>query len=215
MSAVVDVDRFEASRRPPPTSIPDFEQLLGSAAWARLPAAVRARFATDAHAAPTEYQGTARVHASFVGRALAHLCRLIGTPVAPYIGDAVRMRVRVYRNTHGIVWEREYAFPNRTCIVRSTKQVLNGALVEKLGAGLHMQLRVQEQNGELHFISDGYFFQIGRWRIDLPDGFLPGGTRVAHIDLGGGRFRFTLRTHHDRLGELFDQDGIFAQEDSI
>lgn len=197
-----------------PNTLPDFERLLGAAAWARLPAAVRERFAVDAHLTTTEYRGIACVRASFIGRALAHVCRCIGTPVAPYVGDDVRMSVRVYRDSHGIVWEREYAFPHRTCIVRSTKQVHDGALVEKLGAGLHMQLHVQEERGELHFISDGYFFQIGRWRFDLPDGFLPGGTHVAHIDLGAGKFRFTMRTEHGWLGELYYQDGIFAQEGS-
>jgi hypothetical protein len=210
MVAVVDVGfPTAAGRAPPPTTVPDFEQLLGSTAWARLPAAVRARFAADAHLEPTVYRGTACVRASVVGRLLAHVCRCLGTPVAPYVGDDVSMTVRVYRDAHGIVWEREYAFSHRTCIVRSTKEAREGVLVEKLGAGLHMQLRVQEQNGELHFVSDGYFFQIGRWRLDLPDGFLPGGTRVAHIDLGAGRFRFTMRTQHRWLGELYYQDGIF------
>lgn len=215
MSAIVDAGFLDAKGRAlRPTTLPDFEQLLGAAAWARLPAAVRARFAIDAHVATTEYRGIASVRASLVGQALAHLCRCIGTPIAPYVGDDVRMTVRVYRNSDGVVWEREYAFAHRTCVVRSTKQMSDGALVEKLGAGLHMQLRVQEERGDLHFISDGYFFQIGRWRFDLPDGFLPGGTHVAHIDLGAGKFRFTMRTEHGWLGELYHQDGVFAQEGS-
>jgi hypothetical protein len=192
--------------------IPDFERLLGSEAWARLPAAVRARFDAAAHAAaPTVYRGTACVQASLLGQAFAHLCRCIGTPVTPYVGDAVPMTVRVYRARDGIVWERAYEFARGTSIVKSTKQVVDGVLVEKLGAGLHMQLRVYESAGALYFASAGYFFRVGAWRVNLPDWFLPGATHVAHIDLGVGQFRFTLRTQHRWLGKLYDQDGVFSQ----
>jgi hypothetical protein len=209
-AAIVDA---VAPARDSVATIPDFERLLGREAWSRLPAAVRARFECDAHAGiVTCYRGTACVRASFAGRALAYLCRCIGTPVAPYVGEQVPMQVRVYQNAEGVVWEREYRFAGRRCTVKSTKQMLRGALVEKLGAGLHMQLRVCEMHGALNFVSDGYFFQVGTWRFELPSWFLPGGTHVAHLDLGAGRFRFTMRTHHSWLGELYFQDGIFLDE---
>jgi Domain of unknown function (DUF4166) len=204
--------RLRSPRSVTTHSIPNFEQLVGSAGWARLPQAVRARFAADAHADhATEYVGTATVSASWCGRVLAQLCRCIGTPVAPYVGSDVPMRVRVYRAGGGVVWERRYSFANHDCVVRSTKTLDEGLLVEQLGAGLHMRLNVIEEKGALHFISAGYFFRVGNWRVALPDWFLPGGTRVVHEDVGGGRFRFTMRTSHGLLGELFFQDGIFSE----
>jgi hypothetical protein len=197
-----------------PHSIPDFARLLGADAWSRLPAAVRARFGIEAHAAAaTHYVGNTVVRASIAGRALAHLCRCIGTPVAPYVGESVPLRVRVYRNDDGIVWERRYAFAGRECVVKSTKQLDGNALVEKLGAGLHMRLRVFEVQGALNFVSDGYFFRVGQLTLPLPDWFLPGGTHVTHCDLGDGRFRFTMRTHHSWFGELFFQDGVFSERE--
>jgi hypothetical protein len=141
------------------------------------------------------------------------MCRCIGTPVAPYVGENVPLRVRVYRIDDGIVWERRYAFADRECVVKSTKQFDGSALVEKLGGGLHMRLRVFEAQGALHFVSDGYFFRVGQRTLPLPDGFLPGGTHVTHCDLGDGRFRFTMRTHHPWFGELFFQDGIFSERE--
>jgi Domain of unknown function (DUF4166) len=197
-----------------PPSAPNFERLLGSDAWQRLPTAVRARFAADAHARSktTIYVGVAVVRATLAGRVFAHLCRCIGTPVAPYVGEAVPMRVRVFRADDGIVWERHYDFAGRACIVTSTKQADGDALVEKLGAGLYMRLRTFEEGGALRFASAGYFFRIGDVKLALPDWFLPGGTHVVHDDLGCGQFRFTLRTHHPWFGEMFYQDGVFAEE---
>ena len=151
------------------------------------------------------------VRASLLGRVLAQLCRLIGTPVAPWIGDEVNMRVRVHQTDHGIVWEREYEFAYRApVIVRSTKALnSDGALVESLGAGFHMRLDVFEKDRELHFVSTDYYFELAGLRITLPRWFLPGVTRVIHEDLGGGEFRFTMTTDHRWFGRLYFQQGIF------
>lgn len=189
---------------------PDFRRLLGEAAWFRLPAAVRERFGDHART-QVVYRGVAHVAASLAGRWFAQACRLIGTPVAPFIGDDVPMTVRVYAADKGIVWERHYEFPGRApVIVRSTKQLdESGGLVEALNAGLCMTLRVFEENGELHFLSTGYFFRAGQWRIRLPDWFLPGETHVVHRDLGGDSFRFSMATNHHWFGRMYFQDGVF------
>ncbi len=189
---------------------PDFRHLLGDAAWYRLPAAVRSRFCADAHAATTIYRGVAKVEASFSGRLLAQVCRLIGTPVAPYVGDEIPMTVRVFESDTGVVWERRYEFASRDIIVRSTKQLDDdGMLVECLNAGLHMRLRVLEESGALHFVSTGYFFKAGPLRFNLPEWFLPGTTHVVHEDRGDGSFRFSMITDHRWFGRMFLQDGIF------
>jgi len=206
--APVVVESTGAGRR-----IADFHQLLGDAAWLRLPPAVRQRFAYCSHVTPTFYRGAMRVEASFLGRCFAHVCRFIGTPVAPFTGESVPVDVRVQdlADHSGTVWERCYRFPGRPAsIVRSVKQLDDdGSLVERLGAGLHMKLAVREIDGALYFISSGYFFRLGPLRIDLPQLFPPGMTRVAHIDKGNGRFQFTMRTAHPWFGEMFVQDGEF------
>jgi hypothetical protein len=191
---------------------PDFRQLLGEAAWSNLPRAVQARFGSRAHCGhDTLYRGSMSVRASVCGRILAHVCRLIGTPVAPWTGEQVRMHVRVFECATGIVWERKYEFADHApVVVRSTKQLdSDGHLVESLGAGLHMRLRVYEALGQLHFLSSGYYFAIGALRIALPGWFLPGTTHVIHADLGAGNFRFSMVTRHRWLGELYAQHGVF------
>ena len=208
MNAIAD--RVERAGKESVQRKPDFRRLLGDAAWSRLPAAVRSRFSAEAHAATTVYRGIAKVEASFSGRLLAHVCRLIGTPVAPHVGDDVPMTVRVFESDTGVVWERRYEFASRDVIVRSTKQLDDdGMLVECLNAGLHMRLRVLEEGGELHFVSTGYFFKAGALRFNLPQWFLPGTTHVVHEDRGGGYFRFGMVTDHRLFGRMFCQDGIF------
>lgn len=187
------------------------QHVLGDTAWRRLPPAVRARFGEPVVA--VDYVGEFEVvGASWLGLALATFCRLIGTPVVPRTGINVPAIVHVGPVGDGVAWHREYRWPRcEPCLVRSTKVIeADGSLVEKLPAKLCMPLRVYEQRGSLHFVSHGYYFEIGkRLRIPLPAWLSPGVTHVEHHDLEGGWFRFTMTVTHPVFGELFFQTGLF------
>jgi hypothetical protein len=190
---------------------PGVRRALGEVGWARLPAAVRARFADTA--ASAVYCGSFEsVRASRTGKLLALLCRLIGTPVAPYTGSDVPATVHVFPDARGgVVWERRYHFPGRsTCVVRSTKRCdARGALIEELPFGLSMPLAVFERRGELHFLSTSYFFRWLGLRLTVPALLPPGRTHVEHIDEGRGWFRFTMTVSHPWFGEVYFQTGRF------
>jgi Domain of unknown function (DUF4166) len=193
----------------------DFAALLGAQAWGRLPVAVRQRFAPHTQRAreTTTYRGVMNVRASLLGRCLAFACLLLGTPVTPFVQDAVPVIVHVSDRPDGsgTVWERIYHFDGRVpVVVTSVKQMQDGELVEALGAGLRMRLQVFESRGALHFLSTGYYFQVGRIRIPVPGWLSPGTTHVIHEDQGDGRFRFTMRTAHAGRGALYDQSGVFS-----
>jgi hypothetical protein len=198
---------------PAPAGLRD---LLDEDAWARLPGAVRLRFAH--HAAAMDYTGTfEEVRASLPGRLMAQLCRVIGTPVVPWTGRDIAATVRVMPDGRGTCWLRQYHWPQRgTCTVRSTKVIdARGTLVEELPAFLCMALDVFEHNSALHFVSSGYFFDLPlpllkrRLRIALPGWLTPGTTHVEHIDERQGWFRFTMRVQHALFGETFYQTGRF------
>jgi hypothetical protein len=186
--------------------------VLGPDAWQRLPEAVRERFADSAGA--VTYAGAFEVvRASWLGRAFAWIGVLFGTPVAPRCGDDVAARVMVRPAHDGVVWTRIYAWSDgREHHVRSTKLVTPaGTLIEKLPGRLNMPLRVYQAGGVLHFVSLGYYFDLGfGLRLPLPALFSPGVTHVEHIDLGHGWFRFTMTVMHPQFGELFFQTGRFC-----
>lgn len=204
--------------RPPIAETHDtvFRRLLGPDAWRRLAPPIRERFARHPVAdRPTLYQGAmADVRRSRAGALLAHLCRLIGTPLAPFAGRDIPVRVKVYDDGRGgVVWQRVYDFPRRRpiTVVSTKKGDLRAGLVECVGAGFGMTLDVYEQDRALHFKSRGYFWQLGGRRIPLPALLTPGVTHVVHSDVGGGWFRFAMRIVHPLLGETFFQDGVFHE----
>jgi hypothetical protein len=208
---VVDAGTLTATFAPERFRLHGIRQVLDAAAWGRLPETVRERFAD---AAPDVIYGGAfeLVRASRLGKLFAWLGTFVGTPVVPRNGANVEARVQVRANRAGVEWRREYRWDDGTAhVVRSTKVVTPHGLVERLPARLCMPLDVSEEQGVLVFTSRGYFFDLG-WglALPLPAFFSPGVTRVEHVDLGHGWFRFTMLVMHPRFGEMFFQTGRFC-----
>ncbi|MDP3226818.1 MAG: DUF4166 domain-containing protein [Acidovorax sp.] len=211
-----------ASHSAPPAAALDLHALVGAAAWARLPAAVQRRFGT-AHADVT-YQGHLDMRCSAIGHVYAALARLWGGPLTHLNTTAVPTTVRVSSNgCGGVVWERRFhadaagsaggaeGTSSESRTVRSTKeQGADGGLLERTDGGLAMSLDVQEEDGALVFRSRRFWWVVGGLRIAVPALLTPGICTVAHTDLGGRLFRFTLSMEHPWWGETFYQSGVFV-----
>jgi hypothetical protein len=217
-TGIIDEGCFSDDRLLPqtPPASHSLQEVLGHAAWMRLPQTVRDRFAVNSHA--VDYAGEFEiVRASLLGRIIAWTCRIMGTLVAPYTGNNVPAVVHVGPSSRGVEWRREYLWPNRSpCVVRSTKVIdASGELVEELPAQLRMALDVYEQTGVLHFVSRAYYFELKLpgtprpLRIALPTWLVPGSTHVEHVDETDGWFRFTMTVTHPLFGEVFYQTGRF------
>jgi hypothetical protein len=191
----------------------DFRRLLGPAAWAGLPPAVQARFLPHVTGVTCRFEGVMCVAASPAGWMFAQVCRLIGTPLAPWTGEAVPTQVDVRLDPEGaLVWDRTYRFPGRAPVLVSSRKIANarGDLLEVVRGGLGMALAVTAEHGAVHFRSTRYFLTIGPWRLPVPGLITPGRAHVIHRDEGGGRFRFTLEFRHPLLGRTLFQEGVFA-----
>ena len=214
--------RLSAKHRATPAKGPsgevDYSRLLGAETWARLPEAVQHRFDHTAIREVTYVGCFETVDASFAGRCLAKLCQYVGEPLVALVGKKVPAYVRVYGDdTGGTVWERTYHFahrPSRT--VRSAKRLDDsGALLECLSLGLRMRLTVSVEGAELHFHSNGYYWECLGLRIPLPKKWFPGETLVIHRDEGGGWFRFILSIDHPFLGRIAYQNGLFREQETL
>ncbi|MDO9222254.1 MAG: DUF4166 domain-containing protein [Caulobacter sp.] len=190
----------------------DFRRLLGREAWDRLPLAVQHRFGPHAEGASIIYDGRMVVEASLFGRLVAQLCRLIGTPLAPWTGPDVPTSVDVHLDHRGgLVWARTYSFYGRAPVLVSSTKLMDadGSLLEVVRGGLGMALTVSVEEGALHFRSRYYFAGIGPLRLRIPDILTPGRAHVVHRDRGGGTFVFSMDFNHPWLGRTLFQEGVF------
>lgn len=195
---------------------PSYRSLLGEAAWKRLHPEIRERFCATDKDAFALYRGSMDyVKLSPAGKVFAHLCRIIGTPLALYCGKNVPIDVQVYVNPKlgGMTWDRYYHYQNKqTNRVRSTKCIdAKLGLIEVVGAGFAMNLKIYEDQGAMGFISTRFFCKIGAWRIPIPSLLTPGKTVVEQRVLDNGHFQFSLHVTHPWLGQVFAQQGCFKQ----
>ena len=193
-----------------------YRELLGDKAWFNLHPDIRERFSEENSHNVRIYSGVMEeVYLSFMGKIIAHLCRLIGTPLALYQANNVPTIVKVYPDseTKGIVWDRYYIYEGRRINrVKSAKCLLpEGGLIEKVGFGFGMHLKVSEENGALCFRSTEFFWQLGRLRLRIPDIISPGKTTVCQEALSEHRFRFKLEVVHPIVGKLYWQMGVFNE----
>lgn len=195
-----------------------FARLLGAEGWARLPQAVRARFAKRyAPGRSVSYAGQISLcRISPAGWLLAQACRLIGAPLplTRGAGQAAVVTLTEHGPSHGQVWTRVYAradgFPQ---VIHSAKMFTGPTgLEEYLGLGLGVALRVEALDEALRFRSDHYFLRLGKLRLRLPRWLAPGALTIDHIDRGHGAFAFVLHLQHRLLGELIHQHGEFHDQ---
>ncbi|MGC3939125.1 DUF4166 domain-containing protein [Roseobacter sp. EG26] len=193
-----------------------FSTLLGAEQWRRLPDPIRHRFGKRVRGgASIAYQGTIeQMEMNWAGKLLAHATRIIGAPLPFDLSCVGRSAVVVVTEDsagQGQFWIRQYGrrsgFPQ---MVHSSKRFAGPTgLEEYIGYGIGIALRVEVSNAALLFKSDHYFISALGWRIRFPRLFSPGALTIGHHDLGGGKFRFSLRLQNRLLGTLLSQDAIF------
>ncbi len=194
-----------------------FRALLSDNDWSRLPLPVRRRFSKRlAGGATIVYVG--RITECFFSRAgflLAQIARLIGSPLPVSRDIHVPFVVTVTEDvaTGGQIWTRLCArrrgFPQ---MIHSSKRFAGPTgLEEHVGRGVGMTLRVSVEDDALVFRSVDYFVQLPGLRLRIPAWLSPGALRVAHTELGDGRFVFTLDIVHPRFGALIRQAAMFQE----
>ncbi|SFR33258.1 protein of unknown function [Yoonia tamlensis] len=193
-----------------------FRKLIGPSAWARLPAAIRARFGKRLDAGQSvAYQGVVTaMQMNPAGWVMAQAARLVGAPF-PFDRKCLHQPAVVVvtedRTSEGQFWIRQYGrargFPQ---VVHSSKRFAGPTgLEEYIGYGIGMALQVVATDDALYFESDHFFVQIMGRRLRLPRALGPGNVRVGHHDLGDGCFRFSLTVTHPILGRMLCQDAVF------
>lgn len=193
-----------------------FRELLGTAAWHRLPVAIRNRFSKRLQQGKSiAYQGVVtRMQMSRPGYYLAHAARLVGAPLPYDIRSVDQPAVVVVTEdvaTNGQFWIRQYgrrgAFPQT---VHSSKRFQGPTgLEEYIGFGIGMALNVEATPTALLFKSDHYFLQLFGMRARLPRWLSPGALVIGHHELGNDGFTFTLALRSRWFGDLIKQEAVF------
>lgn len=194
-----------------------YRTLIGEAAWATLPEAIRKRFSKAvAPGDVTLYRGeVVMTELSLAGRVLAVLAKLIGAPLPAMHGARGPASVTVIEDPTlgGQTWTRVYPRPRRFPQVVHSAKRFRGAtgLEEYVGSGIGMTLRLTVENGALVFRSGRYFFEAAGRRVLIPRALAPGEMIIVHTQEAGRRFSFRLTLTHGLFGRLIHQFALFEE----
>ncbi|MBJ7313556.1 DUF4166 domain-containing protein [Rugamonas sp. CCM 8940] len=194
-----------------------FKKVLGPA-WGGLHPDIQARFDKNpAPGQPLRYSGRlTELRCSRLGRVLGQLTMpLIKGALMPYNDADFPVDIQVYSkpNSAAIFKQRTYRLNGRKPIMFTSFMAESGKgeVLEYVGMGLGMKLLLAVREGNLHFESDGYFWQLFGVRIPLPGLLTPGKTFLCHRNQSANQFDIRIEIHHALFGLMFTQAGIFHE----
>lgn len=197
-----------------------FRRVLGDE-WKKLHPDIQARFAKNPEVdRPLFYTGKlSELSCSIFGKLLGFITKpIIKGALIPYNDADFPVDIQVYSkpNCPHIFKQRTYNLTSRKPIEFTSymSESKNGEVLEYVGAGLGMKLVLHVKNGNLHFTSDGYFWDVLGIRIPLPGILTPGKTYLCHQNDDPSQFNIRIEIVHCLFGTTFTQVGVFHEIES-
>jgi hypothetical protein len=194
-----------------------FKKILGPA-WRELHPDIQARFDKNPlPGKPLYYSGRlSELTCSRIGRMLGYLTMpLIKGALMPYNDADFPVEIQVYSKPAcaSIFKQRIYKLNTRKPVMFTSfmAESRKGEVLEYVGKGLGMKLVLEVRDGNLHFESDGYFWEVFGVRIPLPGMLTPGKTFLCHRNNSPNQFDIRIEIRHALFGTTFTQAGVFRE----
>lgn len=194
-----------------------FKKILGSA-WGGLHPDIQARFDKNPlPGKPLHYRGRlSELTCSKLGRLLGYLTMpLIKGALMPYNDADFPVDIQVYSKPDcaSIFKQRIYRLNVRKPVMFTSfmAESSKGEVLEYVGMGLGMKLVLDVRDGNLHFESDGYFWEVFGVRIPLPAMITPGKTFLCHRNNHANQFDIRIEIRHALFRTMFTQVGVFRE----
>ena len=196
-----------------------FKKILGPA-WRDLHPDIQLRFDKNPlPGKPLNYTGElTELRCSRMGRVLGYLTMpLIKGALMPFNDANFPVDIQVYSKpgSAAIFKQRIYRLNGRKPVQFTSfmRESSRGEVLEYVGMGLGMKLVLDVRDENLHFESDGYFWQLFGARIPLPGLLTPGKTFLCHRNNAPNQFDIRIEIRHALFGTAFVQAGVFHERE--
>ena len=194
-----------------------FRKILGDE-WTRLHPDIQHRFFHNPlPGKPLLYTGNlTELSSSRFGKLLGYLTMpMIKGALIPFDDANFPVDIAVYAKPDCpfIFKQRLYKLNGRKPIQFTSymRESSKGEVLEYVGMGLGMKLLLSVRDGNLHFESDGYFWDIFGVLSPLPAFLTPGKTYLCHRNNHATQFDIRIEIVHPIFGKSFTQAGVFRE----
>lgn len=188
------------------------EQALGNQ-WAGLAPVIRQHYQLDQGGRAISVSGDLQVQFPNSVWLLIRLLRIFGALI-DLRGEQLAVRVDKWTAecSNVLFWRRvATSRQGQRCVFEShMKYGQANELIEFIGFGLGVRLRVSACDGDLIYQSTGYVWQVRNRMIRLPDWLTPGQASIIEQAVDERRFALKFQIHHPFFGLVYAYQGIFS-----
>ncbi len=131
--------------------------------------------------------------------------------LALWRGDNVQTRVQKTTTANTLHWQRIMTYSADICdYFRSQMYYFTDhEVIEMIGFGFGLRLKMTVHNGDLLYQSQGHFWQYGKLRVTLPDWLLLGTATISEHAVSADMFELNFTIKHPWWGETYSYRGCF------
>jgi hypothetical protein len=125
---------------------------------------------------------------------------------------AVKVEKRVNQDMPDcLFWRREIKSPGGKIIVFASRMEYQktNELIEYIGGGFGIHLKVNCEDGKLVYRSNGHLWQIGKFKIPIPDVLFLGHATITETAVSEDEFRLDFKISHPLFGDTYRYGGLF------
>ena len=160
-----------------------------------------------------ELEGVMDVIVSPIGRLFVSVSRLFDALV-PFPGREIPIRVCNWSqaDSRQMFWHRTFRYPGRKPVIFRSRMAYAGGrdIVEYVKFGLGIRMRLSAEGETLRYDSRGYLWDLGIFKLPIPDWLLLGRAVIREIPESDKRLRVEFTVDHPLWGRTFGYAGRFT-----
>lgn len=182
--------------------------------WHKLPLVIQAHYQLQqGQQTHNSVASIMRVNYPFFVRPMLFITRLMGGLIDLKGGN---MNARVEKwvadgTPNTLFWKRIIQAPDgkRTVFASRMEYQQGNELIEYVGGGFGLRLKLSVENNKLVYRSNGHLWQIGKLKIPIPDVLFLGHATITETAISENQFELDFRINHPLLGETYHYGGEF------
>jgi hypothetical protein len=115
---------------------------------------------------------------------------------------------------NSLFWKRSIEAPNgkHTVFASRMEYQQGNELIEYIGGGFGLRLKLTVENNKLVYRSNGHLWQLGKVRIPIPDVLFLGHATITETAISENQFELDFKIIHPLFGETYHYGGVFQPD---